>query len=234
MSISELSDSTQDYLKVIWSLGEWTDQPATTGEIAQRIGVTPATVSAGVRKLAAQGLVEHQRYGSITLTPKGRELALAIVRRHRLVETFLVQVLHYRWDQVHEDAEQMEHAVSDFMIERLDDLLGHPTRDPHGDPIPSPDGHIDRPDTILLTEALPDATVRLEQISDEDATLLQELADCGLGIGTAVTIVPQAQFDTSTALDFGDGQTLVLGPEAARSVRVSVVGKDGSPTPPSH
>ncbi len=222
MSISELSDSTQDYLKVIWSLGEWTDQPATTGEIAQRLGVTSATVSAGVRKLAAQDLVQHQRYGSITLTAKGRELALAIVRRHRLVETFLVQVLHYRWDQVHEDAEHMEHAVSDFMIERLDDLLGHPTRDPHGDPIPTSDGHVDRPATVLLAEVSQGAMVRLEQISDEDPTLLQELADCGLGIGTSVTVVPQAQFSTSTTLEFGDGQTLVLGPDAARSVRVSV------------
>lgn len=221
MSISSLSESTQNYLKVIWSLGEWTDEPATTTQIAGRLGVSPATVSSGVRRLAEQGLVSHQRYGSITLTPSGRELAVGIVRRHRLIETFLVQVLHYRWDQVHDDAEHMEHAVSDLMIARLDELLGHPDRDPHGDPIPRADGGISRPSTILLHDAPGDSKVVLEQISDEDPTLLQELADRGCGIGTVLEVAPREPFTTSTTLSF-DGEDLVLGPERAALIRVSV------------
>lgn len=206
---------------MIWSLGEWTDEPATTTQIAGRLGVSPATVSSGVRRLAEQGLVTHQRYGSITLTELGRELAVGIVRRHRLVETFLVQVLHYRWDQVHDDAEHMEHAVSDLMIERLDELLGHPLRDPHGDPIPRADGVISRPSTILLRDAPGGSKVVLEQISDDDPALLQELAEKGCDIGTVLEVAPREQFTTSTTLSF-DGETLVLGPDGAALIRVSI------------
>lgn len=221
MSISSLSASTQNYLKVIWSLGEWTDEPATTTQIAGRLGVSPATVSSGVRRLAEQGLVTHQRYGSITLTELGRELAVGIVRRHRLVETFLVQVLHYRWDQVHDDAEHMEHAVSDLMIERLDELLGHPLRDPHGDPIPRADGVISRPSTILLRDVPGGSKVVLEQISDDDPALLQELAEKGCGIGTVLEVAPREPFTSSTTLTFGE-EPLVLGPDGAALIRVSV------------
>lgn len=221
MSISSLSESTQNYLKVIWSLGEWTDEPATTTQIAGRLGVSPATVSSGVRRLAEQGLVQHQRYGSITLTETGRDLAVAIVRRHRLIETFLVQILHYRWDQVHDDAEHMEHAVSDLMIERLDELLGHPERDPHGDPIPRANGKVSRPSTILLSDAPAGSKVVLEQISDEDPILLQELADRDCGIGTVLEVAPREQFTTATTLSF-QGRVLVLGPDAAALIRVSV------------
>lgn len=206
---------------MIWSLGEWTDEPATTTQIAGRLGVSPATVSSGVRRLAEQGLVTHQRYGSITLTELGRELAVGIVRRHRLVETFLVQVLHYRWDQVHDDAEHMEHAVSDLMIERLDELLGHPLRDPHGDPIPRADGTISRPSTILLRDAPGGSKVVLEQISDDDPALLQELAEKGCGIGTVLEVAPREPFTSSTTLTFGE-EPLVLGPDGAALIRVSV------------
>ena len=136
MSVSDLSASTQDYLKAIWELEEWSDQPATTSMIAKALGVKQSTVSDTVRKLADQELVSHKRYGSVQLTEQGRAHALQMVRRHRLIETFLVQVLDYSWDEVHDEAEQLEHAVSDLLVERVAELLHHPTRDPHGDPIP--------------------------------------------------------------------------------------------------
>ncbi|PSR59622.1 DtxR family transcriptional regulator, partial [Nocardia sp. MDA0666] len=137
-----LSSVAQDYLKVIWSAQEWSQEKVSTKLLAERIGVSASTVSEAVRKLADQGLVEHARYGAITLTDNGRRAAVAMVRRHRLIETFLVSELGYGWDEVHDEAEVLEHAVSETLVERIDAKLGHPDRDPHGDPIPSVDGAV--------------------------------------------------------------------------------------------
>lgn len=149
MSVSALSASSQNYLKAVWSLGEWSDEPVTASTLAARVGVKLSTASDAIRKLTDQGLLEHARYGAVTLTPEGRALAVAMVRRHRLIETFLVDVLDYDWDQVHDEAETLEHAVSDFLIERIDEKLGHPDRDPHGDPIPRADGTVQKPHAVL-------------------------------------------------------------------------------------
>lgn len=131
MPLSELSVSTQNYLKEIWSLEEWTKTPATASALAERMGLRISSVSDGLKRLAAADLIEHQPYGAIELTETGRSYALAMIRRHRLIETFLVETLGYTWDRVHDEAEVLEHAVSDFMVDRIDTLLGHPTRDPH-------------------------------------------------------------------------------------------------------
>lgn len=212
MSVSQLSISTQNYLKVIWSLQEWSDAPASPGRIAEKTGLHLSTVSGAMPKLAEQGLVEHAPYSGVTLTEAGREIAVAMVRRHRLIETFLVQTLGYGWEQVHDEAEHLEHAVSDFMIERIDALLGHPARDPHGDPIPAADGTVDRPEAAPLSEvaggdaagaggsgamAGPSDTstsraavvrVRVERISDEDSGLLRHLASRGITVGTRLDV----------------------------------------------
>jgi DtxR family transcriptional regulator, Mn-dependent transcriptional regulator len=180
MSVSELSSSTQNYLKIIWNLQEWSNAPVTASNLADRLGLKLSTVSDAIRKLTEQGLIEHARYGSVTLTPSGRAYAVAMVRRHRLIETFLVQVLHYTWDEVHDEAETLEHAVSDLMVERIDALLGHPTRDPHGDPIPSANGVVTRPDAVQLTQVQPKTRVRVERISDADPHMLQYFADQGI------------------------------------------------------
>ena len=145
MPLSELSVSTQNYLKTIWSLEEWTEAPATASALAERMGLRVSSVSDGLKRLAAADLIDHQRYGAIELTPLGRTYAVAMIRRHRLIETFLVETLGYTWDRVHDEAEVLEHAVSDFMIERIDAILDHPTRDPHGDPIPDASGRISFP-----------------------------------------------------------------------------------------
>ena len=113
--------------------------------LAERLGVSASTASESIRKLAEQGLVHHEKYGAVTLTDRGRHAALAVVRRHRLLETFLVSELGYGWDEVHDEAEILEHAVSDLMLDRIDAKLGHPTRDPHGDPIPAADGQVPTP-----------------------------------------------------------------------------------------
>lgn len=131
------SSSIEDYVKVIYSYTEWQDKPITSSQLAQRLGVANSSVSEMVRKLKDQGLVDHQPYSAIRLTPQGMRLALSMVRRHRLIETYLVDELGYSWDEVHDEAEMLEHAVSDTFIERMSAKLGHPVRDPHGDPIPS-------------------------------------------------------------------------------------------------
>jgi len=223
MSVSELSASAQNYLKAIWSLGEWSDEPVTASTIAEKMGVKLSTVSDAVRKLTAQGLVEHAPYGAVALTDVGRGYALAMVRRHRLIESFLVSVLGYRWDQVHDEAESLEHAVSDFMMERIDELLGHPTRDPHGDPIPAVDGTLTIPDAVRLTLVQPEQTAVVERISDADPELLRYLFEHGVRIGAALRVGVGAPYSESVEVRVEGGTVpLALGRAATDAVWVSV------------
>lgn len=194
MPLSELSVSTQNYLKAIWSLEEWTEAPATASALAERMGLRVSSVSDGLKRLAAADLIDHQRYGAIELTPLGRTYAVAMIRRHRLIETFLVETLGYTWDRVHDEAEVLEHAVSDFMIERIDAILDHPTRDPHGDPIPDASGRISFPQTVPLTQCEPGERVILERITDSDPKLLRYLQDHGFVPGARLLLEEGAPF----------------------------------------
>lgn len=224
MSVTELSVSTQNYLKAIWSLGEWSTQPVTASALAARVGVRTSTVSDAVRKLSAQGLLEHSRYGSISLTDEGRAHAVAMIRRHRLIETFLVRVLSYRWEQVHDEAEHLEHAVSDFMVQRMDEYLGHPARDPHGDPIPTADGQVQRPDAVLLSEVGPETRVMVERVSDDDPALLSFFTEHGIEVGTELEVGSGAPFSgTIEVAVAGGSQSLPLGTAAAGAVWVSAI-----------
>lgn len=221
MSLSELSSSSQNYLKAVWSLQEWSDEPVTASTLASRVGVKLSTASDAVRKLREQGFLDHTPYGAMTLTPRGRELAVAMVRRHRLIESFLVQVLGYRWDQVHDEAESLEHAVSDFMVDRIDEHLGFPRRDPHGDPIPRPDGSVHRLDAVLLTGLPEGALVRVERISDEDPELLQFFASHGIGVGTELETRTAAPWSGAIEVRVsGRPEPLLLGPAATDAVWV--------------
>lgn len=180
MSVSELSTSTQNYLKAIWGLKEWSSEPVTATLIAKQLGLKLSSVSDAVRKMSKQGLVSHTPYGSVELTELGRQYALVMVRRHRLLESFLVQALDYTWDEVHNEAENLEHAVSDMLIERVDKFLNYPTRDPHGDPIPTVDGQITIPSAHRLTDSGAQPQVTVERISDSDPQLLKFLEERGI------------------------------------------------------
>jgi DtxR family Mn-dependent transcriptional regulator len=224
MSVSEMSASAQNYLKTVWGLSEWTSAPVTTTLIADKMGVTLSSASDAVRKLAAQGLVDHAPYGSVTLTDGGRAYALAMVRRHRLIESFLVDVLGYRWDQVHDEAESLEHAVSDFMVERIDALLEFPTRDPHGDPIPSAAGAVTFPDAVQLTGMDGTAEVVVERISDADPTLLQYFQEYGIVLGARLSVRAGARYSDTLEVRVGDvGAPVALGPSATDALYVSMV-----------
>lgn len=187
MSVAHLTQATQDYLKAIWSLGEWSDGNVTVTALAERLGVRTSSASDGVRKLVDQGFVEHAPYGAIVLTTDGHAHAVAMVRRHRLLETYLVQELGYAWDEVHDEAEAMEHAVTDVLIARMDAKLGHPTRDPHGDPIPSADGAPHLPPAVPLGE-LGEREGVVARISDADPERLRAFAEAGIVPDAVVSV----------------------------------------------
>lgn len=224
MSVSELSASSQDYLKAVWALAEWSEAPVTPKLMADRMGLKLSSVSDAVRKLSDQGLLDHAPYGAVTLTAEGRVHAVAMVRRHRLIETFLVETLGYRWDQVHDEAEMLEHAVSDFMIERLDEFLGNPTRDPHGDPIPSADGDVPQLDAIHLTLLEPGQRARVERISDDDPKLLQFFAENGIRFGTTLEARPSSPYSEAIEVRVeGSTEPLMLGRAATDAVWVEAL-----------
>lgn len=223
MSVSALSASTQNYLKAIWGLTEWSSAQVTPTLIAERTGLKLSSVSDGVRKLASQGLVDHAPYGAVELTETGRSYALVMVRRHRLIEAFLVSVLGYSWDQVHDEAEHLEHAVSDFMIDRIDEFLEFPTRDPHGDPIPSADGTVHIPDAAQLTTVGAGHRVLVERISDSDPALLQFFQEHGFVVGATLEIGEGAAFSDSLDVRVAEAASSVaLGRSATDALYVSI------------
>ncbi|MCO4257333.1 metal-dependent transcriptional regulator [Pseudarthrobacter cellobiosi] len=194
MKTSAPSSSIEDYVKVIYGFTEWQDKPITSSQLAQRLGVANSSVSEMVRKLKDQGLVDHKPYSAITLTESGVRLALSMVRRHRLIETYLVQELGYSWDEVHDEAELLEHAVSDTFIERMAAKLGNPQRDPHGDPIPAADGTVLLPEAHLLGELDPGHTGRITRISDENPDLLRYLSAEEIDLDAEVEVVGRKPF----------------------------------------
>lgn len=212
MSVASLSASAQNYLKAVWSLSEWSDAPVTPSLIAEKTGLKLSSVSDAVKKLSEQGLLDHAPYGAVALTEEGRTHAVSMVRRHRLIESFLVSALGYGWDQVHDEAETLEHAVSDFMVDQIDAFLGFPTRDPHGDPIPAADGTLQRLEASPISPQDIGRTVVVERISDEDPALLQYFASQGIVVGARLAVVPGAPFSDSVIVTVeGWGVPIALG-----------------------
>lgn len=218
MTEAPLTAVAQDYLKVVWSAREWSDQPVTTKLLATRLGVGASTVSETVRRLADAGLLTHEPYGAVELTDEGRRHALAMVRRHRLVETFLVEQLGYGWDEVHDEAEVLEHAVSDLFVERIAERLGHPTRDPHGDPIPGPDGSLQAPPAHPLWGVEPGAWT-VARISDADPELLRYLDQVGVRLDVPLRVVARRAAVGVVTVSTGERE-VDLGEVAARAIWV--------------
>jgi DtxR family Mn-dependent transcriptional regulator len=178
---------TEDYLKAIYHHTEWQPEPIGSSQLAQWLGLAPSSVTEMVKKLVGQGLVEHAPYGAIELTASGRTEALRMVRRHRLVETWLVRQFGYGWHEVHDEADVLEHALSDRLLDAIDAQLGHPTRDPHGDPIPADDLTMPEFRGTLVAALEPGARGRIVRISDRDPAVLRRLAAAGVGLDSVVT-----------------------------------------------
>lgn len=211
---------TENYLKAVFNAAEWSDEPLTVGALASRLGLSPSSTSEQVRKLTTAGLLTHERYGVIGLTERGRRIALSVVRKHRLIETFLVSHLGYTWDEVHDEAEVLEHAVSDVFIARLATLLADPATDPHGDPIPRDDGTLPDHRHRRLSEIATGTRVVVARVWDDDPSLLRLFDELGLTIGTELEVGIRHEAAGTVSVHLPD-RTAVLGLPAAAAIRVA-------------
>jgi DtxR family transcriptional regulator, Mn-dependent transcriptional regulator len=221
-----LSRSVEDYLKAIYSLSERGDT-ASTSNIAAILDVQPASVSGMVKRLAESGYVEHAPYRGVKLTEDGSRAALQVIRRHRILETYLSQRLGYSWDDVHEEAERLEHAASDELIDRMSTALEFPRHDPHGAPIPSRSGDMEADRHALLSEIEAGSLVEIKAVQDEDSDRLRYMEARGLMPGVRLKIESKAPFNGPITLKVGmDPETpQTIGYELARRIRVSVPGE---------
>ncbi|GAA3749652.1 manganese-binding transcriptional regulator MntR [Leifsonia bigeumensis] len=207
----------EDYVKVIYSHTEWQPEPITTSVLAARLGLAPSSVTEMVKKLAVSGLATHVPYGAVTLTEEGRALALRMLRRHRLIETWLVESFGYGWDEVHDEAEVLEHALSDRLLERIAHELGDPVRDPHGDPIPRADGTVEQPDAVLLQDAPDGFSGPVVRISDRAPELLKHLHEEGVALDTVIEVVERRPFGGALSIRT-PASALDLGVEATAAI----------------
>ncbi len=224
-----LTAPVEDYLKAIYEL-ESRQGSAATSEVAERLEVAPASVTGMIRRLAAQGYLDHVPYRGVQLTPTGRQAALRTIRRHRILESYLTGILGYPWDKVHDEAERLEHAASDELIDRMAAVLGNPTVDPHGAPIPTADGTVAEGLHRSLAEVPIGEMARMVLVSDKDPSLLRYLAEIGLQPGTDVTVLAKAPFDGPLTLRIGASESMV-GPRLAEQVLVDAATAQASHTP---
>jgi DtxR family Mn-dependent transcriptional regulator len=215
-----LSSSIGDYVKAVWELAG--SDAASTTEIAARLSVAPASVTKMLGRLQELGLVRYERYRGASLTERGRAEALRLVRRHRLIETFLLKHLGYSWQDVHEEAERLEHAVSDNFTERLAEFLGHPARDPHGAPIPGADGVLAAEDSFPLEEATVGGRVCISRIYNEEAPVLAYLGERGLVPGRSLEVKEVRDLDGVVTVEDEEGVSHSLGGPLTRSIFVRV------------
>jgi DtxR family Mn-dependent transcriptional regulator len=222
---STFTRSQEDYLKALYQL-HGDQRPVPTRELAQRLGISSPSVSEMVTRLTAQGLVEHDRYRGQQLTREGRKVALELVRHHRLLEMFLVQVLGYSWDEVHDEAERLEHVISERMEQRIFELLGRPELDPHGHAIPTLAGKVRPLSDRSLSECRVGEKVVVQGVSDDDPVRLRELDRRGLLPGTRMEIVGESKFEGPIAVRIkGHRVNVPLG--LARAVFVEGVSQSG-------
>jgi DtxR family Mn-dependent transcriptional regulator len=221
-----LSRSVEDYLKAVYGLTE-EGEAATTSGLAVRLALSPAAVTGMVKKLTEAGHLEHIPYRGVRLTAGGRRAALAILRRHRVLETYLITKLGYDWASVHGEAERLEHAASDDLVDRMAAALGEPRYDPHGAPIPSREGEIERPDLRPLADVEVGEPVALRQVGDDDPDRLRYLKALGLLPGTALLVAVKQPFGGPITLFIGGpgGPERVIGAELAATLLVGPVAR---------
>lgn len=225
----ELTGPVEDYLKVIYEI-ERREGAAATNDIAHRLAVAPASVSGMVRRLADQGLLAHERYKGVKLTSAGRRAALRTIRRHRVIEAYLAGALGYPWDRVHAEAERLEHAASDELIDRMAAAIGEPVVDPHGAPIPTREGAVDERRLVSLAELPLGKRAQVIRVSDEDPGMLRYLGEIGILPGEAVTVEGREPFGGPITLLVGSTLRSV-GPELAAHVRVEELAVEGEAAP---
>lgn len=220
-----ISRTVEDYLKQILlqqlrAPGSSTGGRVAMGKLAQAMNVTAGTSTAMVKRLARAGLLNYAPYDGVRLTARGQKLAADMLRRHRLIETFLVQTLGLDWSEVHDEAEQLEHAISDKLLERIDAALGHPRFDPHGDPIPDRTGAITQPKLRSLADCTANETVEIARILDQRAEFLDFLDKAGLRPGVRITIIAHDEIADALQVTPEDGKPINLGSAASAKILV--------------
>ena len=221
MSAGELPQFTQpveDYLKAIYEL-ERAGTAAATNDLATQLRVAPASVTGMVRRLADHGLLTYERYHGVRLTEQGKRVALRTLRRHRVIEAYLVQALGYGWDEVHDEAERLEHAASDDLIDKMARAIGEPNVDPHGAPIPSREGSIEEETYVALSELAVGTNARIMRVADEDPDLLRHLKELALTPGRMVCVLERAPYGGPIEVR-ANGKSVVIGTSLAERLLV--------------
>ena len=220
-----LSSAAEDYLKEVYKLQD-THDVASTNAIADRMKVSAASVTNMIKKLAEMGLVTHVPYQGITLTDAGQKVALEVLRHHRLLELYLAEAMGYSWDKVDEEAERLEHVISEEFEDKIDEMLGYPTTDPHGSPIPTKDGEIDTHRYDRLVDVAPGTSVIVRRVPDSNSDLLRYLGDLGLRPDTEVRVLSKGPFDGPLRIRVGETEHH-LGHQVASCILVSYNGHRG-------
>jgi DtxR family Mn-dependent transcriptional regulator len=213
------SAAVEDYAKAIYSLTGWGPETASTNDLAARLGVKPGSVSAMIKKLDEAGLVERVPYHGVRLTAEGTRVALGVLRRHRLLELFLAEVLDVPWERVHDEAEVLEHALSEDLTELISAKLGDPAFDPHGDPIPGRDLSLVETETRNLAALEAGEQAQFVRVSDSNPEMLSYLSDCGISVGDNLEMIERQPFEGPVSIRIGDA-THVLGLRLAEAMRV--------------
>ena len=218
-----LTQSIQDYLKRIYELTE-SGQLASTNDLARELKIKPASVTGMIQKLAAEkpALVAYQKHQGVTLTASGRKAALEVIRHHRLLETWLVQTLGYSWDEVHEEAEKLEHVISEDLEKRIAAALGHPVRDPHGELIPTEDLKMPSDRSAPLSSLRPNQTAIIQRVDAQDPNLLRHLDDLGLTPGVEIEVSAYSEFDHNLTVKVGR-KSNVLGLNITTKIFVEIL-----------
>ena len=213
--------AVEDYVKAIYKLS-LENETVTPSHVAERLAVTSAAVTKMVRRLQDLKLVRYARGKGLKLSPAGTKIALEVIRHHRLLELYLTQALGYSWDEVHEEAEKLEHVISENFENKIEELLGHPTHDPHGAPIPTREGHVDHAELTMLSKLKPGEQGTIERVSDNDPKMLSYLGKLGMYPGTAVEMLSREPYGGSLRIKVS-GTDHAVGPELAENVFISIL-----------
>ncbi len=217
----KLTLAEENYLKAIYHLSEAGDVDVSTNALAESMDTRPASVSDMVKRLSQKGVIAYQKYRGVNISKKGKTIALGVIRKHRLWEVFLVDKLGFNWDEVHEIAEQMEHIQSPILVERLDDFLGNPVMDPHGDPIPDKEGVFHVGPALQMVELKPGDKGVISGVTNDDPKLLQYLDKIQIGLGTKLAVIEIEEFDGSMKIETDKKQEMFISMKTAEQLLIS-------------
>ena len=219
---TELSFTEENYLKSLFHLSDEGSESVSTNALAESMKTTPASVSDMIKRLASKNLIGYQKYHGATLLPTGKKLALNVIRKHRLWEVFLVEKLGFKWDEVHEIAEQLEHIKSPSLISKLDEFLGHPTIDPHGDPIPNAEGVMKKTIRAAISDVQVGTNGIIVAVNNDDTLLLQHLDSLGIKLGSKVHISDRMEFDGSVSISIDQGIPQFISSTVAKNLMITL------------